>query len=131
MNQGDNDGGRVAGSYTFQAQLGEGKTLSFSGYILAEDDEESANKRLDMAAKVVQRQREIAEIPMLEAKLKGITEHREYLIRTVEDLQAKQKPLTSQEKMTLQNATQNIKKHERDIDEGRATIEKMRTLLAA
>lgn len=134
MNQGDNDNGRVAGSYTFQAQLGEGKTLSFSGYILAEDDEESANKRLDMAAKLVQRQREIAEIPMLEAKLKGISEHREFLIRTADDLKLKKesgKSLTSQEKLTLQNCEQNIAKHARDIEQGTATIEKMRTLLAA
>lgn len=130
MNAGDNDSGRVAGSFTFTAQCGEGKQLTFSGYILAEDDEASANKRLDMAAKVVQRQQTIAEIPLLEAKLKGIADHKAHLIRTIEDLGKKDR-LTSQEKMTLQNAQQNIQKHTRDMVEGQATIEKVRAQLAA
>lgn len=134
MNQGDNDGGRVAGSFTFNAQCGEGKSLSFSGYILAGQTIDEVNAHLDIAAKAVQRQREIAEIPMLEAKLKGITDHREFLIRTVEELEAKKasgKSLTSQEKMNLQGCKVNIEKHARDIEQGQETIAKMRTLLAA
>ena len=69
MNQGDNDGGRVAGSYTLTAQLPNGKQLTLSGYILADDGVDDLNKRLDVAAQVVERQRLAAEVPELEAKL--------------------------------------------------------------
>ena len=121
MNQGDNDGGRVAGSYTLTAQLPNGKQMTFSGYVLAEDDEAALNTRLDVAMKVVERQRMIAEIPELEKKLEQTEETKRQVETIIEDLGGKDK-LNSQEKQTLNTMRVNIKKIDDDIRRGQVAI---------
>ena len=66
---GDNDKGAVAGSFNFAAQMPNGKSLTFSGYILQGESIQDIHAKVDLAEQVVERQRRIAEIPELEAKL--------------------------------------------------------------
>lgn len=127
---GDNDNGRVAGSFTFQAQMPNGKSLSFSGYVLAGSSIEEVNKHLDMAATVVERQRLAAEIPELEKKLEQTEIARSQVETIIVDLSTREK-VTSQDKQQLNTMRINRKKLEDDIARGRAAIQDARQKLAA
>lgn len=130
MNQGDNDAGRVAGSFTFQAQMPNGKSLSFSGYVLAGQTPEEVNRHLDMAAAVVERQRLAAEIPTLETKLIQTEDTRRQLIEIISELSSKERP-TSQEKNHLNTHRVNLQNVERQIVAGQEAIAEARRSLAA
>ena len=121
MNQGDNDGGRVAGSYTLTAQLPNGKQLTLSGYILADDGVDDLNKRLDVAAQVVERQRLAAEVPELEAKLAQREDQLRQMTTIIEELSAKEK-LNSREGETLRTMRTNLKLVTDDIEKGKAAV---------
>jgi len=127
MNQGDNDGGRVAGSYTLTAQLPNGKQLTLSGYVLADDGVDDLNKRLDVAASVVERQRIAAEVPELEAKLSQRQDQLRQMETIIEELSAKDK-LNSREGETLRTMRTNLKIVHDDIDAGKAAIAKAKKI---
>ena len=119
---GDNDGGRVAGSYTFAATLPNGKQCTINGYILADDDVESINKRMDVAAAVVERQRRIAEIPELEAKLQAVKDARSQLIVLAEDLSTPGKKINGQARQYLDQHSVNLRKNEEQIARGELAV---------
>ena len=125
----DNDDGRVAGSFTFQAQMPNGKTLSFAGYLLAGQTTAEINRHLDQAAAAVERQRLIAEIPTLEISLKQKRQAREQMESALEDLAAKERP-TAQEKNSMNTFRVNLKRVDSDIDEGVQAIQDARQLAA-
>ena len=118
---GNNDDGRVAGSYTFAAQLPNGKTCTIQGYILAIDDFESLNKRMDMAAAVVERQRRIAEIPALEAKVQALEDQRRNIIVTADKL-AGQKKVNGQESKFLDHHGADLRENEEQVARGRLAL---------
>jgi seryl-tRNA synthetase len=117
----DNDGGRVAGSYTMQAQLPNGKSLTFSGYVLASDTVDDVHKRLDVAAQVVERQRLAAEIPELEKKLEQVEKAKKQVETIIEDLGGKDR-LSSQEKQQLNTMRVNLKSLDDEIRRGQIAI---------
>lgn len=127
MNQGDNDGGRVAGSYTMSAQLPNGKQLTLSGYILADDGPDDLNRRLDVAAQVVERQRVAAEIPELEAKLVQREDQLRQMEAIITDLSGKDK-LSSREQENLRTMRTNLKIVNDDIEAGRSAIVKSKKI---
>jgi len=123
MSAGDNDNGRVAGSFTFQAQMPNGKSLSFSGYILAGQTEAEANITLDMAAKVVERQRLIAEIPELEKKLEQVELGKTQVETIIEDLTSREGKLSSQDKQHLNTMRINLKNLIKQSEAGHEAIQ--------
>jgi TolA-binding protein len=127
MNQGDNDGGRVAGSYTMSAQLPNGKQLTLSGYILADDGLDDLNRRLDVAAQVVERQRVAAEIPELEAKLQQREDQLNQMLGIIEELSGKDK-LSSRETENLRTMKTNLKMVNDNIEAGKAALAKSRKI---
>lgn len=128
MNQ-DNDGGRVAGSFTFNSQLPNGKSLSFSGYVLAGDGIDEVNQRLDVAVQCVERQRLAAEIPELEAKLAQTEKAKVQVETIIEDIAGKNKP-SPQERQTLNTMKVNLKNLDDDIRRGEIAIASARRALA-
>jgi hypothetical protein len=128
VNQGDNDGGRVAGSFTFQCQMPNGKSLSFSGYVLAGQTESEVNKHLDIAAAVVERQRLAAEIPTLETKLEQTCKAKDQVEHIIEDLSSRER-LSSQEKQQLNTMRVNLKSLDDEIRKGEIAIAEARRTL--
>jgi hypothetical protein len=128
MNAGDNDGGRVAGSFTFQCQMPNGKSLSFSGYVLAGQTPKELNQHLDIAAAVVERQRLAAEIPTLETKLEQTEKAKRQFEAIIEELAGKDR-LTSQEKQQLNTMRVNIKSLDDEIRLGEIAIAEARRSL--
>jgi hypothetical protein len=129
MNQGDNDSGRVAGSFTFQCQMPNGKSLSFSGYVLAGQTQAEINQHLDVASAVVERQRLAAEIPTLQTKLEQTEKAKEQVAAIVADLTNREK-LTSSEKQQLNTMRVNLKSLDDEIQRGEIAIgEARRSLL--
>lgn len=129
MNIGDNNGGAVAGSFSLSAQLPNGKSLTFSGYVLQAESESDVHMKIDLAVRAVERQRLIAEVPELEARLEQMLDAKaqmEAILQTTSQL-AK---LSSQEKSNVNTAKVNLGKLERDIARGTAAIQKARDAAA-
>jgi len=121
IEQGDNNLGAVAGSFTLSAQLCNGKQLTFSGYVLQGETESEVNAKLDLACKVVDRQRMFSEIPELEAKLDGHRSAHDQITDILSDLVKKEKP-NSQEKQMINTHTVNLKNIKREIERGTKAI---------
>lgn len=114
----------IIGNYNLTAQLPNGRTIAVAGYLYESESIESVNERLDLCQEAIERQRTRCEIPELEAK-------REMQIKALQDLELhyqgleekqRQKHLTSQEKLSLQNWEQNAEKLKKDIEKGDAAI---------
>lgn len=121
VNQGDNNGGAVAGSFTLSAQLPDGKSLTFSGYVLQGETQDQINEKMDVVALAVERQRMAAEIPELEKKLSAMKDAKDQHEKIHADLSTKDRP-NSQEKASLKQALTNIDFVARQIEKGEAQI---------
>jgi hypothetical protein len=130
MNQGDNNNGAVAGSFTLAAQLPNGKSLTFSGYVLQAESLTDVNTKLDMAVAVVERQRLHAEIPELEAKLEQHLRAKRQSEAIIKEVSGKDRP-TSQDKQMLNTHRVNITMLDEEIKRGSEAIEKARLQFAA
>lgn len=142
MNHGDNNGGAVAGSFNFAAQLPNGKSLTFSGYVLSGESMDDIDRKLDIAAKAVDRQRMIAEIPELEMKLLQLQEGRQQSMdiiatttQSMRDLNGSKNPGSKQQmaqhEMQLNNHAVTIKKYDRDIARGSEVLANARAMAHA
>ena len=141
MHQGDNNGGAVAGSFNFAAQLPNGKSLTFSGYVLAGESMDEIDRKLDIAAKAVDRQRMIAEIPELEMKLLQLQEGRQQSMdiiastttemATVDRKGPGYRQKSAQLELQIQNHSVTIKKYDRDIARGSEVLANARAMAQA
>lgn len=114
---------RVAGSFQYGAQLPNGKSLSFSGYVIEGDTLEDINMKLDVAAQAIERQRLKAEVPELEAKLAEYQKRLEQTEDAIKDILGKDKP-SSQDKQTLNTLNMNKKVLEKEVEVGLLAIQK-------
>jgi len=130
MNQGDNNGGAVAGSFTMSAQLPNGKSLTFSGYILQGEVLADINEKLDIASAVVERQRLAAEIPVLEKTMEQQIKNKSQVESIVEELSGKMHP-TTQDKQQLKTMQVNLRSIDDDIRKGEIAISDARRALVA
>ena len=129
MSVGDNNSGAVAGSFTLSAQLPNGKSLTFSGYVLQGETRADIDTKLDVAALVVERQRLAAEVPELEKKLEQYVQAREQVETIIAELTGYEK-LTSTQKQQLNTMRVNLKKIDGDIEKGKAAIAEARKATA-
>lgn len=111
----------VAGSFQYAAQLPNGKSLSFSGYIVEGDTLADINMKMDVAAEAIERQRMKAEVPELESKLDNLKHTLTQVNTIIEDLSSGRK-LSSQEQQQLNTMKVNRKSIEAQIDEGTAAV---------
>lgn len=130
---GNNNDGLVTGTFTFNAQLPNGKTLSMSGYLAQGEDRESINLKMDTCAQAIDRQRLIAEVPELEAKLQQMEDALEQMtviMMSVESSQKKGAKLTSAQKTQMDAFAVNIPKVKKDIERGQAAVAHAREMAA-
>lgn len=115
----------ILGNFNLTAQMPNGRTMAVSGYIYSDDEAEALNKRLDLYQEVIERQRVRCEIPELEAKREGMIQHLEGVKVQLAGLEKQQREsgkLSSQDRMNLKNAGQNIVHIQREIDKGEQAI---------
>ena len=128
INQGSNAGGAVSGSFTLSAQMPNGKSLAFSGYILQGEAVADVNSKLDLAASVVERQRLAAEIPVLEKALEQQIKAKAQFEGIVEELGGKERLSTTEREK--QNAMRiNLKAIDDEIRRGEIAIADARRAL--
>lgn len=135
MNLGEtNDSSRViAGNFTMTAQLPNGKSLNIAGYLFAGEGEDDFNQKLDFTARAIDRQRLIAEVPELEAKLQQLIDAREQMLNilgTFANVAKAGGKLSSQQKSSEKTAQDNIKTLDKQIARGEEAVQKARDAVA-
>lgn len=125
----DNNGGAVAGSFTLSATLPNGKQLTFSGYVIQGEGDAEVNAKLDFASRAVERQRLIAEIPVLEATLQGKQDAIEQVTVQMHSLNAKLKKTGNDENQIGQHLV-NLEHLKKQVVQGQDAIDKARKLAA-
>jgi chromosome segregation ATPase len=120
------EGDMTTGSFTIQAQMPMGKSITVSGYIYAHNTREDISAQVDILHDVVDRQRLRAEIPELEAKL----EQRINALASMKDVMASLNmkkeaglKLTSSEKKQIDDMSISIRRVNEDLEKGRIAIE--------
>ena len=118
-------GAAITGNYQLTAQLPQGKTISFSGYIYEGQDIAALNAEIDIVHDAMDRQRTRAEIPelelVLESKLKRLEETKTHYLALANKIESGAK-LTSQEKSAIDVRDINLASLVEDIDKGREKI---------
>ena len=127
---GDNAGGTVAGSFNLSAQMPNGKSMTFSGYVLQGETLAEINAKIDLAMQAVERQRLAAEIPELEKKLEQTESAKSQVETIIKDLGTKER-LTSMEKQQLNTMRVNLAQIDADIRRGEIAIANARRQTAA
>jgi hypothetical protein len=121
------DGDMTTGSFTIQAQMPMGKTITVSGYIYSKNTAEDISRQVDLLHDVVDRQRTRAEIPELEAKLEQRLVSLGNMKDVLASLKAKQDAggkLTSSERKQIDDMTISVRRVYEDVEKGKAAIEK-------
>lgn len=120
------EGDMTTGSFTIQAQMPMGKSITVSGYIYAHNTKEDIGRQVDILHDVVDRQRLRAEIPELEAKL----EQRVNALASMKDVLASLNvkkgaglKLTSSERKQIDDMTISIRRVNEDLEKGKLAIE--------
>lgn len=133
----------IEGNFQCQMQLSQQRTLSVTGYFFSDDTSEKRNQRLDEAQDALDRQFIRCDMVNKEAQVKAIMAEVERFRDTLDQLNAKGsstaaaglsaekqgKKLSSQERLTLQNGQQTIKKQLEYVDSLRAAIREGRAKL--
>jgi hypothetical protein len=117
----------TTGSFTIQAQMPQGKSITMSGYIYSTSSTEAINKQVDLFSDVIDRARTKAEIPELEVKLQQRFVALEQQLSHIEMLQSKSKDgakkLATNEAKMLENLLVSVKAIKKDIEKGKEEIE--------
>jgi hypothetical protein len=126
---GDNDNGAVAGSFNYAAQMPNGKSLTFSGYILQGESLTDIHAKVDLAEKVVERQRRIAEIPELEAKLDQQLQAMRQAQAIVTDSSRRHGEMIGKERLTTAEKLQ-VEKYDEQMAAHQSNIAHLETSIA-
>ena len=115
----------VLGNFTIQASAPNGKSFTVSGYIYSTQGEDEINSQIDKLHRVIDRQRTIAEIPELEARLEqrtqalaDIKEH----FASLEDKKNRKQKLNNSETTNYENAKVTLRKLNEEIEKGKIAI---------
>lgn len=119
------------GNFQLQSQLANhsGQSLSVTGYIFSDDDEQKLNNRLDTYKRIIDRQQKISEIPLLEAKINGLRDalkQHEQMHKDFLDKQERGEKIPSQEKLNSKNLLVNMRHFMDQIAQGEQAISKLK-----
>ena len=126
---GNNDNGAVAGSFNFAAQMPNGKSLTFSGYILQGESMSDIHAKVDLAEQVVERQRRIAEIPELEAKLDQQMQAMRQAQDIIKDAARRHSEMIGKDRLTTSEKVQ-IEKYDEMMSAHQSNIAHLETSIA-
>lgn len=115
------EGDLTTGNFTLQTQLTSATTLTMSGYIFSRNTLEDISKQVDLYANVIDRQRSIANIPNIEARLQQDIKALQQLVDSANNLKSKVdsgKKLATAEKAQWGNLDTTIKQYQEAIEKG-------------
>lgn len=143
MEPGDKVEGRtIAGNFQCQMQLSQQRNLVLTGYVYSDDNAEEINARIDLYQDALDRQFIRCDLTNKEAQVKAIMAEVENFRDKLDEIAAKGAgagtglsaerrgaKMSSQERLTLQNGQQTIKKQLEYVDSLRAAIKEGRAKL--
>lgn len=114
----------VLGNFSITLPAPNGAQLSVSGYVYADESEESLNARMDVCREALRRQQDILERPLLEEKLAMYERTEAQIEKAYLDLleQAKRKTLPSAQKQHLDNYPVQLKQIRDEMAKARAKL---------
>lgn len=114
----------VLGNFSITLPAPNGAQLSVSGYVYADESEESLNARMDVCREALRRQQDILERPLLEEKLAMYERTEAQIEKAYLDLleQAKRKTLPSAQKQHLDNYPAQLKQIRDEMAKARAKL---------
>lgn len=125
----DTKSAAVLGNFQLSAQLPNGQSLAFTGYVFDGESKEAVESRVDIFQDVIARQRARCEVPELEARLDMALKNMRQMNEALTGLENKQDggvKLTAQEKQTINNLRVNLRQANEDIEKGKKSIDDTR-----
>ena len=114
----------VLGNFQINMPGPNGASLSISGYLYADESQDSLDARMDVCRNSLARQQQALEIPVLEERLGQLERTKIQIMEAYADLMEKQKrkQLPSAEASHLKNYPTQIKNIDEEIAKGKAKI---------
>lgn len=112
----------VLGNFSLTFPAPNGAQLSISGYVYADESQESLDRRIDVCRESLLRQQKILELPVLEEKVKMLENTKnDFAVAYADLLERKKsgKSLTSQDQANLRNYPNQLKQIDAEL--GKAT----------
>jgi len=127
MDQIDQGNVPITGNFEISLPAPDGASLRITGYVYAGEDVASLNARMDLCREAVRRQQRKLEVPAVEKTVEAMQSQVQTFKAAYKDVlekKARQLKLTSQELTALENYPKQIAHMEKEIEKGRATIER-------
>jgi chromatin segregation and condensation protein Rec8/ScpA/Scc1 (kleisin family) len=114
----------VLGNFQINLPGPNGASMSVSGYLYADESQESLDARMDTLRESLMRQQQALEIPVLEERLTQLERTKTQIMEAYADLLEKQKrkTLPSAEASHLKNYPTQIKHIDEEIEKGKVKI---------
>ena len=114
----------VLGNFQINLPGPNGASMSVSGYLYADESQESLDARMDTLRESLMRQQQALEIPVLEERLTQLERTKTQIMEAYADLLEKQKrkALPSAEASHLKNYPTQIKHIDEEIEKGKVKI---------
>ena len=114
----------VLGNFQITLPAPNGASLQISGYVYADESQDSLDARIDVMREVLVRQQQALEIPVLEERMAQLERTKVQIMEAYADLLEKQKrkTLPSAEASHLKNYPTQLKHIEEEIEKGKAKI---------
>lgn len=122
----DTKSAAVLGNFQLSAQLPNGQTLAFTGYVFDGESKEAVEDRVDIFQDIIARQRARCEVPELEARLDMALRNMRSMHDTLSELETKKDggvKLTAQERQTINNLRVNMRHADEEIEKGKKSID--------
>jgi hypothetical protein len=117
----------ITGNFEISLPAPDGASLRITGYVYANEAAQSLNERMDICREALRRQQRKLEVPAVEKTVEAMSSQIQHFKNAYADLLEKKAgklKLTSQELTALENYPKQISHMEKEIEKGRATIEK-------
>lgn len=110
----------VLGNFEMTMPGPNGASLRITGYVFEGDTEQDLNMRMDVSRKAVQRQQEILEKPVLEARVKMLAEQETHVSKAYVELMEKadRKTISGPEQANLKNYPAQLQQLKDEIVKG-------------
>lgn len=119
-----NHSAAILGNFDMSMPGPNGATLRITGYMYEGDTDVDLNGRMDACRKALQRQQEILEKPVLEARVKMLTQQEDHVAKAYLELmeKSKHKTINGPDAAHLKNYPEQLKQLREEIVKGEAAL---------
>lgn len=116
----------VLGNFSITLPAPNGSQLSVSGYVYADESQQSLNDRMDLCRQSLERQQRMMEIPLLEAQIEQVEKAKVDIEHAYVDLLERKKKtsnsLSSVDQANLKNYPAQVKSLDQQLEKARKKI---------